>query len=165
MPHPLPSACQPFAGGPEAVRAQWLQQLLSLIVAQVPWFWFVPLIIIAWVSHNARVPLTQWTMMTLPLRRDARWRTFACLRVAIMLFKRRSKEHAQATNMCRRACMKKRGREGQRERWKEGIPNYLTTDMNLYMYTYTYIHIYIYVYTGTHMCISLYIYIHIICNL
>ena len=38
------------------------------------------------------------------------------------------------------------------ERWREGVPNYLTTDMNLYTYTsHAYIHMH------THMNISFYL--------
>ena len=37
--------------------AQWLQHLVSLITARVPWFRLLPLIITPWVSHNERVAL------------------------------------------------------------------------------------------------------------
>ena len=56
--------------------------------------------------HSASSLILIPAMMTLPLRRDARWRTLACLWAGwIILYKSRSNEHAQATHMSRRACM------------------------------------------------------------
>ena len=53
--------CRPFAGGPEAVPAQWLQHVVSFITAQVPGGEVLPLLIVGLVSHNLRDPLTSVT--------------------------------------------------------------------------------------------------------